>query len=652
MNRKHIAIPPWILLVAILLLGFSLRIWNLDARPLWWDEGLTLTFSRLPPRENARFAVRTAEPNPPVYRWAVGGLTSLTGTNVFTSRLVTVYSSIFTAAIFYALVKRGFGLRPALWAILLFVTAPIHIYYAQEAKGYAFTAAFVLLSVLAWDKLRKHIMDFQPSLRDRKTRQLWLVLAVSTSLAIGANYLAIFAYVTLVIISLIISILAVKRGARLHSLLIQWAVFLTSLAVGILLLAPFMIWTLTGTATGLSETSTGLPQYYPHHFAVIFLNAFGSGVRPIGLAGIILSLILLGLSTIGFYRTYRSGRKLAAWFTLAWIVIPLILGYIFHLFYPWFFPRFLLYAQVGLLALSGAGIASLATVVRSKDAIRRSSITWIVVILILMLSGYALATHYDAPAENSEDYLWPELFTLLQEKSDPDDLIIASYPWMPGYMYAYMTPDETPSWELGFFDRPKINEQMGTLAEYSDRIWEIDYLRDPFNPPVDSVGWFHGRSALAFTIQSGPATLSLFVDGRKLTSGQNVDDSGAAFENGIVANWTAVDTVVEPGDFAGVQITWLPQKAIDDRLVRFLHLLNKDGQLVAQVDREPVMGSSPTYEWLPGEEYVDPIALLLPLDLPAGKYTLIAGFYDRDTLQRIRLDSGADSVNVGTVIVN
>ena len=75
--------------------------------------------------------------------------------------------------------------------------------------------------------------------------------------------------------------------------------------------------------------------------------------------------------------------------------------------------------------------------------------------------------------------------------------------------------------------------------------------------------------------------------------------------------------------------------------------MTADGQLLAQTDGEPVMGFRPTYSWLIGEEIVDPLALLLPLDILPGEYSLWAGLYDRDTLERIPLESGQDRLLVG-----
>ena len=43
--------------VALFVVVFALRVYHLDSRPLWWDEGLTLTYAYLPPVANLELAV-------------------------------------------------------------------------------------------------------------------------------------------------------------------------------------------------------------------------------------------------------------------------------------------------------------------------------------------------------------------------------------------------------------------------------------------------------------------------------------------------------------------------------------------------------------------------------------------------------------------
>ena len=67
----------------------------------------------------------------------------------------------------------------------------------------------------------------------------------------------------------------------------------------------------------------------------------------------------------------------------------------------------------------------------------------------------------------------------------------------------------------------------------------------------------------------------------------------------------------------------------------FVHLLNAQGQIVAQSDAEPAGWTRPTTGWLPGEFLVDEHQLQLPAALPAGNYMLQAGLYDAASGQRL-----------------
>lgn len=74
----------------------------------------------------------------------------------------------------------------------------------------------------------------------------------------------------------------------------------------------------------------------------------------------------------------------------------------------------------------------------------------------------------------------------------------------------------------------------------------------------------------------------------------------------------------------------------------FIHLLNEQGEIVAQADQQPVAGLAPTAVWRPGDVVRDPYHLPLPAELPAGVYRLTAGMYDKSTGQRLKTAAGVD----------
>jgi 4-amino-4-deoxy-L-arabinose transferase-like glycosyltransferase len=83
-----------------------------------------------------------------------------------------------------------------------------------------------------------------------------------------------------------------------------------------------------------------------------------------------------------------------------------------------------------------------------------------------------------------------------------------------------------------------------------------------------------------------------------------------------------------PGQPLAFDLVWQAQATPRADLVRFVHLLGPDGQLVAQQDTTPCQGGCPSSSWLPGEILVDRVELALPADLPPGSYTLAVGWYD------------------------
>ncbi|MCB0177814.1 MAG: hypothetical protein KDI62_06275, partial [Anaerolineae bacterium] len=93
------------------------------------------------------------------------------------------------------------------------------------------------------------------------------------------------------------------------------------------------------------------------------------------------------------------------------------------------------------------------------------------------------------------------------------------------------------------------------------------------------------------------------------------------------------------------------ESEIETNYTVFVQLLNDAGQVVAQVDQQPLAGAAPTTTWLPGEVLTDTYTLPLSSDLPAGSYRLIAGFYNAATGERLPVDSGGDFVGLAQLPV-
>jgi 4-amino-4-deoxy-L-arabinose transferase-like glycosyltransferase len=86
-------------------------------------------------------------------------------------------------------------------------------------------------------------------------------------------------------------------------------------------------------------------------------------------------------------------------------------------------------------------------------------------------------------------------------------------------------------------------------------------------------------------------------------------------------------------DAIAVALYWQADNELERDYTAFVHVVDGDGRLVAQLDRQP--GGYPTSEWRPGELVVDVFRVVLPADLVPGTYTLQTGFYHWPTLERL-----------------
>jgi hypothetical protein len=100
-----------------------------------------------------------------------------------------------------------------------------------------------------------------------------------------------------------------------------------------------------------------------------------------------------------------------------------------------------------------------------------------------------------------------------------------------------------------------------------------------------------------------------------------------------------------------VTLYWRTSAPVTEDYSVFLHLLDSEGQLIAQHDGRPLYGHLPTGHWLPGDVIPDRHRLSLPADLPTARYRLIAGMYMLETLERLPVRAASirgidDNVNL------
>jgi hypothetical protein len=106
--------------------------------------------------------------------------------------------------------------------------------------------------------------------------------------------------------------------------------------------------------------------------------------------------------------------------------------------------------------------------------------------------------------------------------------------------------------------------------------------------------------------------------------------------------------VVRPGDTVTFRLHWQVTGETDIAYKLFVHLVGPDGRIHGQLDAPPLSGDRPTPGWVAGEWLVDPVAVTVSLDAPAGAYAVRLGLYEERTGQRVPVvgDTGQDYVDV------
>lgn len=89
-----------------------------------------------------------------------------------------------------------------------------------------------------------------------------------------------------------------------------------------------------------------------------------------------------------------------------------------------------------------------------------------------------------------------------------------------------------------------------------------------------------------------------------------------------------------------VLLGWEALRDIGQSYTVFVHLLDEKGNLVTQHDSPPRGGAYPTNFWLAGERVVDEHIVPLPESLSPGRYRLMVGLYDPDSLTRLAVFGG------------
>ena len=204
---------------------------------------------------------------------------------------------------------------------------------------------------------------------------------------------------------------------------------------------------------------------------------------------------------------------------------------------------------------------------------------------------------------------------------------------------------EGPYWIEAWGGIPILftDEDLMGVIEKSPRIWfVVDDIRlhTRYTPQFIQYVWDHmelrakERGVLVFLAQNPPP------HGPTVGGSLNIELEGKVALRGYGLNGGAF----EPGEEIRLSLRW---KGLEPDLKSysiFAHLLDAKNTLWARDDSAPIGGLYPTNYWRVGEAITDTHRLILPTDIPAGRYRLEIGMYEHSTMKYLCTTDGRERI--------
>lgn len=190
-NRKYI-----FYIAFILILGSALRIYNIAAPNLWFDEAISVSNSGTiqqtytlsndtnlywnPAAEKKLtfLPYESIDPQPCFYYSLLNLWIGLFGNSEFAIRILSAIFGIISIFLVYIFGNALFGRKAALCTALLLSISPIHIWYAQEARNYTLSTFLVILvAYLLYIAIKKN------------NNYIWATFSTVGILSLYTNYL-------------------------------------------------------------------------------------------------------------------------------------------------------------------------------------------------------------------------------------------------------------------------------------------------------------------------------------------------------------------------------------------------------------------------------------------------------------------------------
>jgi len=180
--------------------------------------------------------------------------------------------------------------------------------------------------------------------------------------------------------------------------------------------------------------------------------------------------------------------------------------------------------------------------------------------------------------------------------------------------------------------------ELETIAADHDMIFALLCQEEQVDPGHIVESWLNRRGYPALSSWYGPVRLVAYASPLATDSDDFSYYVQARFGDTItLLGYDLHSEEARPGQILRVTLFWKADDLVQEDYKVFVHLLDAQGQVLAQHDSQPVGGSMPTSSWPVGETVSDNHGVVVPRGMPSGEYRLVLGMYDPQTGRRLSI---------------
>lgn len=641
----HYAIRPHnLFILAVLLLAFLLRVYQLDDHSLRGDEAATVHYAAMPVTELWELS-RITDPHPPGYYLLLRPWQWLLGKNAWLMRYTGVMAGLLSLAALYTLARLTLrNATLALFAAALLAVNPFQIWLAQDLRAYSIFMLFGLLSSGAlWLALNANPPLPQEGEAGWVSPQwgeleggrhpvvLWAFYIILTTATLYLHYYAVF---LILFQGLFVILNARTFWAK------KWPWLVSQIAVGLLILPGlYLASNLAGQAAGGIDT---LPTAeILRRAAAALLTGFTLEAAP----GLWISLLLAPVWITGLISLLRRNITTGTFWAL-FFAVPVISVIALSINRPFFKERFFIQALPAFEILLAAGFLKLWRA-RPPTQTALRALSALLLLTLLAFNLHSLNNYFTDPAY-AKAPPWRLYRDYVRDHARPGDLVLTNF---PEASVSYYTPDGVPFRVIpDKRDQPAADLLADTaeIARQHTRIWFVPLLRQGFDEQGDVLAWLNRHADRVHQVFFPVYHLNLYltppaIDARLIP--QPVEFAHGIHLRGFQVfdkhggSRLSADKILtlDPGGDFTLSLYWQADGPTAEPYTVFTHLLAADGFNQAGQDNPPVWGSYPTTDWQPGERVTDKYTLTLPPGIPPGAYRVSVGWYHSETLARVPL---------------